>query len=89
MPKATIYIYNEDGNDLILTVVDNNTATGEVVLDEHFIADNETIPISVNLGGSNEALISWAAYRQNDPSKTGSEDNVEVTAGLTVNIRIW
>ncbi|MBD0415684.1 hypothetical protein [Oryzicola mucosus] len=89
MPKATIYIYNEDGNDLILTVVDNNTASGETVLNKQFIADNETIPITVNLNGSNEAVISWSAYRQNEPSKTGSEDKVEATDGLTVNIRIW
>ena len=88
MPKATIYLYNEDGNDLILAAVNNNTATGEIVLNKQFFADNDTMPVSVNLNGSNEAVISWTAYRQNEPSKIGSEDNVEATDGLTVNIRI-
>jgi hypothetical protein len=83
MAMARVYFRNEDNADIYLSVYDEYAKKS--VFDEEFLADGDTKHEDFELSDGT-ALISWECYRRDNNDKVGSDDDVEVSAGQTVEV---
>lgn len=85
----TISIYNDDVNDLFVSIRDFNTAGHNVVIDQIRINSGDNIPVSIQEDGNGNGHIQWAAIQVSDPNKTKQVDVPDVNPNSTVDVDVF
>ena len=80
-------IRQDDTSDLFVWVWDLNTPDSALVLTgARFNAGAGPISLDVLADGDDKGRISWKAVRADDDSKNGGQENVEVSAGSSIDV---
>ena len=73
MALGTIYVENVDNHDLFVTIIDRNTAGGDMLWNRRRLNDGENPPeLNCEIDSNGEANLDWEATRADDPSYSSS-----------------